>query len=1740
MQGKLRRSGITLLLLFLLVFLFSLPLSAAPQSGLSSGDGAPTRLTQANRPRQPIINSSSAADEALQKLSPDLKKLVDRPGDAESQMVFILVQPGTSVSHLLQRSAASRPVGDVQWVTGIVAINNLVRLASVDGVIAVTSTNTYQPLPAPGLEGMRGDTFNPLITSEAAAELLARGGKAAVMAQVKADNPPPAIESARPDTIRPQAIDSVKAADIHSVNEAHAAGYTGQGVVAAVVDTGVDFAHPDLQGRQARVVSGPYEGWPYAYDTLSGANYAFSSFSRGPDNYWVGVADSQYAHTFPVENAECDGTTCVGELMIDYGDLIPGNNWPSVALDFTWPDTSQSGNYYYTVYPIFDHLFRGFLNGLGYASMYDAPAAIIVADETTSGQYDTVYIDGDFDQDLVEEKAVRKGDELSGADVNDSAYGPAPDGFWDLSTSMLTWISDGANPPPGVAVLYSGVETPQAGRLLAFVSDAETHGTNVASMIAAQSVITDPDLMSSVNPLFAGGANVGGVGGPVLAGMAPDAQIAAFMNGFVLPYDAWTLAALGFDGVPESGDEAQIVNNSWGNSVEAADGWDVTSRYAQFLNRNFAPTTTFLAATGNGGPGYGTTTSPNGGSIYKIGASTSYGTSDYFELVGPEQFTWGVVQPWSNRGPGSLGDVDPDLVCVGAYGLGATPLNRFSNGQASYDLFGGTSMASPVCAGITALGYQAFQSTHNRWPTWQEAADFLSSGADDLGYNVLAQGAGSANALRSATVAAGDTAYVTPSQWLPGDYRGEDFTPGFPAIVHAGDTVSTPLTIHNPTDAPVTFAMSDVNLQRVHEITFTVTLDAGNKDNDPIHRIPDYLQDITGLIDEYDPDLIRAHTLIPYNVFDRNGDYSPDNTVTSLFYDWTDLNENGSLWVDGNGNGLVEPEEIDVERGVPGAYEINRYTYAYSTSSYDVVDIGRDALSRQHDGVYFGLQRGYGSEDIDVTVSLILYKKADWEWLSLSADSVTVPAGGETDVTATMAVPADAVTGLYEGAIEYDGQVVPVVAHVAADSATFQFGAASTDEPLGDTPHDNGHVFGSIDWSWRPETGDWRHFFYDLPDGTAGPGTAMMVETEWVNPLPDSSIPFPPTALHEEFESGIPWDWVVVDNAGSCAWNVNDPFSIPNYTGGEGLTAAADSASCGPDTVMDTEMHTPPLDFSAADEVWLTFRADFYPYTDGEGNPLDHAYLDISTDGGSNWTTLLDIDYPIWGPSLILQDLSAYAGEPQVTVRFRYVAPGWHAWWQVDDVNVYLGDPGPSLDTLLPDLTDVDTAIFGANEESFSTGDPDFFGPTGLTKLGASQDTLLYSGTWRFQTATGGPREVVGAPMRDGLGLITLHNVLNAGRIVGEPVAGRAYQLTVSPAPLVAEADTVASVAPLKLGAEWDVSVEATADIPQGLSITGFGLSAPQVFTDQPISQDDPSNACTAQWVEEVVTEDSVLLEVTMTAASSALDVDLYLALDGGDGVFNCIDETLIASSATAGTNEHLSIMFPPDGHYWVIAHGWSVPGGSGQFDATINNIQGDDVTVTDLPTGPVVAGEPITFGLEAMVDHEPGAELSGLLFIGPADAPMAMSLPITVTIPEPSAGELLTRFSATPDTLKTGEQAAFSLWVSNQGTDEEGASVTISVPAGLVAVPGSVESTIGQAHHNVFERSITWQGVLKAGESVTITFDATASTMSGQVDVGAKVTGAVRGTEIRSSVPVWINTARPPAFIFAPMVTGN
>jgi hypothetical protein len=1125
----------------------------------------------------------------------------------------------------------------------------------------------------------------------------------------------------------------------------------------------------------------------------------------GPDTYWDLVGLTWYAHTLPVTGATCNGTTCTGNLKIDFGSDA-GWPWPPIVLPFTWPDTSKSGQYYYTVHPDFYHLFAGFDLGLGYAAV-GAPAAVIVADETTAGVYDTVYVDVDFDQDLTDEKPMRKGSELAGADLYDAAGFPGPDGTWDLSAGMLTWIADGVNPPPGVSALYEGVTVPHAGRLLSFVGDEDSHGTNCASDIAAQGVITDPEWIGPVNPLYAGGENIGGAGGPVLAGMAPKAKVAAFQNGFNLPFDSWTLASLGFDGIPNSGDEAQIISNSWGSSDTINDGWDATSRFAHWLNQFFAPNAVFLVATGNGGHGYGTVTEPDGGSIIDVGASTSYGSLVYFEFVAPDQFTWGDVQPWSNRGPGALGDVSPDVVAVGAWGTGANPLNLYyGNGQAAYDSFGGTSMATPVAAGNLALVYHAFRAKNGRWPTWQEAKAIFLNASHDLGYDVLTQGSGNVDANRGTEIAAGMNYgyWVEPAQWMAGDYRGIEY-PSFPAILHPGDSSTKAFTIHNTTGIPFTTHLSNTTLQKVGEITYTLSITSFSP---PPFTRPTWVEDITPLIGTYDPDLVRAQVTFPYEVFDTDGNYGYDDRWRVYFYDWTDLNGDGNLWTDTDENGRVDGGEIDIDP-LTDIYEYNRFTYGYPSGTYLEASLGRDSLSRRHDGVFFGIQRRTGSDPVTLQVRITFYKKADWGWLSLSAASVNLPAGGNATFNATLTVPSDAQPGVYEGAIEVrhgpHKHTIPVVVHVAANSASFDFGAASLSEPIGNQPYDNGHVFGGFDWTWRYEAGDWKLFYFDLPEGTASPGKAMIVDTQWI---------------------------------------------------------------------------TKP--------------------------------------------------------------------------------------------------------------TDIDTWIFGPAEDFYSDMDPSFFGPQGVELVGGSNDTYIGNGAFTFDTATGGPREVVAGEIRDGLGFLALHNVLNAGLQLGEPVVGTAYEVQVSPFP-------VEITTPVDHGA-WTEAFSTSRTISEGIQVLAYGLSKPTVLTGETAVQDDPDDPCTASWTYLETISNGGLLDVTTSSSVSGLDIDLYVYLDDGDSSFECGgDDVLLGSSTTPTAEEQFHITTPPDGDYWIAVHGWNVPGGSQPFDITINAIQGTDLSVSGVPSGAVTAGSPVSFQVTFSKSVAPPDTWYGLVFVGPAAAPTALQIPVTV-----------------------------------------------------------------------------------------------------------------------------------------------
>jgi len=1042
----------------------------------------------------------NAAPSSLTRLSPDLREKAAQ-SSRENVLVCALVEKNTRVEHLMIRSVRSRILGDIQWVTGEIPASRLKKLAGTNGVLSVISTETYKPLE---IIETQDERIIPPSSSIELLKILKTGEGAPSPGQLdkmKFRSPegieertfPPLIKSMKPS------LKTLKVKDIHGASAAWAKGFNGKGIVAAVVDSGVDFSHPDLQGSQARIQNGPYEGWPFAYDTISGFNYALSHIAKDPYSYWKYLQNTMYCQTLPIINVSCHDGVCTAALE------IASNNKGVLTLPFSWAHTSQSGQYRYTVHPDFSLLSAGYLANIGYGASF-LPPAVIVSDENTSGVYDTVYVDMDFDKDFRDEKPMRKGDELAGADLYDAGGNVGADGVWDLSAGMLSWISDGKNPPPGVETLYPGqAETPGAGELVCFITDSGTHGTHVAGDIAARGVITDPERWGPINPLFAGGVNVGGAGGAVLSGMAPESLIAAFQNGYNLPFDSWTLAMLGFDGIPESGDEAHIINNSWGYSNIINDGWDQTSRFANYMNLAFAPRTSILAATGNGGSGYGTVTAPSGGTILDVGASTSYGSIRDFGLVYPSQFTWGNVMFWSNRGPGMAGDVAPDIVAVGSLGTGAEPLNNIlyyknshfaPNGQASYGGFSGTSMSSPITAGILALAYQAYYENHGIYPTWEEARNLLLNGAIDLGYDALTQGSGNVNADRSTDIATSKTWSVEPVQWVPGKFRDKEYS-DFPRVMHPGDEAVQSFHIINPTTNSLSLDISDHTLIKLHETLYDLEITTGSV---PHVSIPTWIQDITPDIEKYDADLVRAQVVFPFDVFDINRDYNIDFRLTILFLDWTDWNKDGDLWLDANGNGIIDSGEIDIDP-VTYIYEFNRMSYAYPSGTSLEAGISRDAISRRHDGVFFGIQRRNGTRAVKLKVRLAYYKRTDWDWAETSENAINIPAGQRALFEASLTIPSETGLGVYQGGLVIsDGSLnsmIPIVVHVAASGPEFKFGASSLKEPPGDLSYDNSHVSGAFDWSWRYETGDWRLFYFDVPDGSTSPGKALFVDTQW-------------------------------------------------------------------------------------------------------------------------------------------------------------------------------------------------------------------------------------------------------------------------------------------------------------------------------------------------------------------------------------------------------------------------------------------------------------------------------------------------------------------------------------------------------------------------------------------------------------------------------------------------------------------
>jgi len=859
----------------------------------------------------------------------------------------------------------------------------------------------------------------------------------------------PALEDADISLVKPT-VEDFDVDYLHGAVGAWAEGYTGDGIKIAVIDTGFDMAHPDLLNQQARYedMSSPYFGWPIVYDDR--AAYAWANGMIGG---WV--ADTTATSVDLGGYVEFDGRAYNISGLAD----VMGN-----------PVSSQSGVY---------HI--GYHTDMNLMALWGEMIGVLVVDSATPGVYDTVYVDIDDDLNFSDEKACVQGDETSYYDYYDSflmtenwdAWNGG-DGYPDLSGGMIYWISDGVNVLPGADWIYGANFTAGAGDAVGFVGEfgyRESHGTMTSSAALGN------------------GASFYGM----LTGMAPGAKLVAIpmTNDYVA---SWLFAEFGADGMPNTGDEANIVSNSYGFSDTAIDAgyelWDLYVSYISLLGGQ----TLWFWSTGNGGPGLGTGHSPIDFTAVHCGATT---TMQYRYWLGYEEryeyTTWGDMAPFSNAGPTRTGKLNAEISASGMYSLEPAPLNQpayggLGDGFVHFQIGSGTSHATPTIAGGAALGFEAYYSVVGDMPYIDYAKAVLMASADDMHYDPLKQGAGWLNATTYVHLM-GNYDGVETLDWsgpvlikaalYPGTDDGTaSGTPyeAWPNFLLPGESYAHALetTNHNlmdPADVSITSGM----LMRTgsDRIDF-VTPDAGSQ----------YF-DIRALVPA-GTDLVKITWFMPLDEFDPELDYNSNVRYYLEVHDWVDTNGDGIMNITG------------------GEWELYRYAVDGSDCNYNQITI-RDPLDRSHDGLIVRVRAINGAAGLDMSLQMDYYDIQPFPWIQFRAVgdpfwlpslSMTVDPSTAFDWEALVSVPPDALVGTYSAAIYIDDgtrvQCLPVVINVPATDYEFSFGGGS----YFDTVYNNDFT-GIADKGWRFDVGDWR-MYWSLPSSPPpDPNSQLIVTVGW-------------------------------------------------------------------------------------------------------------------------------------------------------------------------------------------------------------------------------------------------------------------------------------------------------------------------------------------------------------------------------------------------------------------------------------------------------------------------------------------------------------------------------------------------------------------------------------------------------------------------------------------------------------------
>jgi uncharacterized repeat protein (TIGR01451 family) len=1414
---------------------------------------------------------------AIEKIDPLLREAAQN-GGKDYKDVLVSVK-GSAMIEDFMIDVIARPsvFPGMSIYIGKVRAGDLLRLAQEPGVLSIADSSMKDLRP-------------PADPEQAGAPDLA--AKLTTLNQLRANELTYQEAQAKADSLGAQGWFDVL--DGHKSSEAWKKGFTGQDVIVGVIDDGIDFAHPDLQGTYAVVTDpdSPYYGWPMSFSQTSMEYWVFDVL-YGTDYIASNAATSRWtdAQTTVEAHPSFEGRTA----RVSYKPVGSG-----IAHSYTIPTTSLSDQYKFGSFP-----------EANLQDLYGESPAVLVVDEHSAGKYDTVYVDLDNDYDFTDEKPATKDDPTIYRDMNG-------DGYADISGGILTWISDGGHTPPAADWLW-GVTCsdssatmqgcPDAGDLVLFAgpfTGGYTHGTQCASNVAGQGVVAGG---LDAQPFREGGMVQGG---------APDVGLMDFGDFYYsfVEEDNYIVAALGYDGIPGSGDEVQIASNSYGAFRQMWGSWGYIGRLLTALNLSLAPQTAFVFSAGNEGPGYGPQEGDSSPTTILAGSSSQYGSTNWDSIVRRNQIMYGDPSSFYSKGPNNDGTAGVDILGNGGRGSGDEGLNYFGfDGWTSWDTWGGTSRSSPVVSGNLALIYQAYKARYGEWPTWDVAKALLKNGATNSVSSPFLQGGGVVNADRATDLAAGIYGvYATPDEWDVGNWQGEEYL-NFAKVAQPGDSYTKTYTIQNPSGYDIDVDLSDGYMQLMGSSEFTFTTSSESLESPFNFHSPDYLMKMDPSLIPSDAEVMIVRYVHPYSTFDPDYSFSPnpESSWRFLLYNWTDVNLDGELWVDQDGNGVVNHvgngeidndgfERLDFSQSEIEEGEYIRVDYEFGGLGIPIVV--HNPLARMADGYYFGFQHRYNAHIVDKTtfkIGVEFYKRADWPWLSLSASSLAVSANSSADFVATATIPSDAQNGSYEGVIFMNDPgmdsrhpahetALPVVVNVLADlpdDGSLTFGG----EPMADTMYQNSWTNGYFNWyggGWTG-AGEWRHYFFNVDQADVA-NKNLLIHTSWTDPYPTDINtwvlgPTPDCASNA---------------AGPCAW----------YEPGIGQP---DSSVFGPYTLQPIGSSGPFLSGAA------------YPFDTSTGGPDDWLKVPLDT-AGLHELALHNVEYS--GENLAAQfkvDVGTIDLSASVMPDTGLVVT------DPDNIDVYT-DTGkvdfaftPTID--LPDLSASLTGGLATDQFNVST-----FAPNS-NQCGSGASCAETQWTSIEVTQVGTTQLEVFVPSPGSLDIdVYLYRDVNGNGVFDsgtDALVGSSTQSAGNDEDIKALNPALGKYLVGVLG--WDVTDPGVnVDWWWAVTYPGGLPTSPDTWISQTVSidQDSKFDPMTASYSTTLTADERTAgIHIALTGIPSGSDADLYLTDTAGD---------LIAKSQTEGNADEMIDLAPTaplyrfgDGTQFTLwVHGFDVPAG--------------------------------------------------------------------------------------------------------------------------------------------------------------------------------------------------------------------